>query len=34
MALSNHHRFTIIGVIGFLLMVASGHWFLSGILPH
>jgi UPF0716 family protein affecting phage T7 exclusion len=25
---------TIIGVIGFLLMVASGHWFLSGILPH
>jgi F0F1-type ATP synthase assembly protein I len=25
---------TIISVIGFLMLVASGHWFLSGILPH
>ncbi|WP_457972866.1 DUF3040 domain-containing protein [Arthrobacter sp. D1-17] len=27
-------KLTLIGVIGFLLMVASGYWFLSGIFPY
>lgn len=25
---------TVVGVIGFLLMVASGYWFLGGTAPH